>query len=228
MLQNGAVNIMRKNFDNQLKDINLRLIKMSAKVEEIIALTIKSLQNKDEELAKKAIKLDHEINEAERETERLCINVLLLQQPVFADDLKSISSTFKILTDLERMGAQARDISSLNLELLQKSGVWNIDLISEMAEKVVKMVSLSIISYSNKDIELAKSVISADDEVDELFYKMKSQLIDYIMSSNDKSIGINALDTFMIAKYFERIADHAENISEWAIYSVTGIGEIEN
>lgn len=228
MLLIGAVKIMRKNFDNQLKDINLRLIKMSAKVEEIIALTIKSLQTKDEELAKKAIKLDHEINEAERETERLCINVLLMQQPVFADDLKSISSTFKILTDLERMGDQARDISTLNLELLQKSGVWNIDLISEMAEKVVKMVSLSIISYSNKDIELAKSVIAADDEVDELFYKMKSQLIDYIMSSKDKSIGINALDTFMIAKYFERIADHAENISEWAIYSVTGIGEIEN
>lgn len=228
MLLIGAVNIMRKNFDNQLKDINLRLIKMSAKVEEIIALTIKSLQTKDEELAKKAIKLDQEINEAERETERLCINVLLMQQPVFADDLKSISSTFKILTDLERMGDQARDISTLNLELLQKSGVWNIDLISEMAEKVVKMVSLSIISYSNKDIELAKSVIAADDEVDELFYKMKSQLIDYIMSSKDKSIGINALDTFMIAKYFERIADHAENISEWAIYSVTGIGEIEN
>lgn len=214
---------MRENFDNQLKEISIRLIKMSAKVEEIIGLAIKSLQNKDEGLAKKAIKLNHDINESERETERLCVNVLLMQQPVYADDLRYVSSTFKILTDLERMAHQAKEISALNLELIKKTDIWNIELISEMAEKVVKMVSLSILSYSSKDTKLAKKVIDSDEEVDKIFFEIKTQLIDYIITSKDNSTGINALDTFMIAKYFERIADHAQHIAEWAIYQVTGI-----
>lgn len=213
---------MRKSFDNQLQEIKLHMIKMAAKVEEIIGLSIKSLEEKDEELAKKAIKLDPDINEAERETQRMCINLLLMQQPVYADNLRNISAAFKILTDLERMGDQARDISVLNLELIKRSGVWNIELISKMAEEAAKMVSLSILCYTNKDVELAKTVIASDDVVDKLFYEVKDQLVDYIVSSKDKEIGINALDTLMIAKYFERIGDHAQNIAEWVIYAVTG------
>lgn len=218
---------MRENFDKQIENINLHIMKMAAMVEEIIGLSIKSLQEKDEELAKKAIKLDPEINNAERETQRLCVNLLLMQQPVFADDLRNVSATLKILTDLERMGDQARDISTLNIELLHGSGVWNIELISKMAEKAAAMVSLSVFSYAQKNTEQARKVIAADDEVDKLFYMVKEQLIDYIISKKDKSVGINALDTLMIAKYFERIADHAQNIAEWVIYSVTGKNKYE-
>lgn len=218
---------MRENFDKHIEDINLHIMKMAAMVEEIIGLSIKSLQEKDEELAKKAIKLDPEINNAERETQRLCVNLLLMQQPVFADDLRNVSATLKILTDLERMGDQARDISTLNIELLHGSGVWNIELISKMAEKAAAMVSLSVFSYAQKNTEQARKVIAADDEVDKLFYMVKEQLIDYIISKKDKSVGINALDTLMIAKYFERIADHAQNIAEWVIYSVTGKNKYE-
>ncbi len=218
---------MRENFDKQIENINLHIMKMAAMVEEIIGLSIKSLQEKDEELAKKAIKLDPEINNAERETQRLCVNLLLMQQPVFADDLRNVSATLKILTDLERMGDQARDISTLNIELLHGFGVWNIELISKMAEKAAAMVSLSVFSYAQKNTEQARKVIAADDEVDKLFYMVKEQLIDYIISKKDKSVGINALDTLMIAKYFERIADHAQNIAEWVIYSVTGKNKYE-
>lgn len=218
---------MRENFDKQIENINLHIMKMAAMVEEIIGLSIKSLQEKDEELAKKAIKLDPEINNAERETQRLCVNLLLMQQPVFADDLRNVSATLKILADLERMGDQARDISTLNIELLHGSGVWNIELISKMAEKAAAMVSLSVFSYAQKNTEQARKVIAADDEVDKLFYMVKEQLIDYIISKKDKSVGINALDTLMIAKYFERIADHAQNIAEWVIYSVTGKNKYE-
>lgn len=218
---------MRENFDKQIENINLHIMKMAAMVEEIIGLSIKSLQEKDEELAKKAIKLDPEINNAERETQRLCVNLLLMQQPVFADDLRNVSATLKILADLERMGDQARDISTLNIELLHGFGVWNIELISKMAEKAAAMVSLSVFSYAQKNTEQARKVIAADDEVDKLFYMVKEQLIDYIISKKDKSVGINALDTLMIAKYFERIADHAQNIAEWVIYSVTGKNKYE-
>lgn len=218
---------MREKFDMQMDDISLRIIKMSAKVEQIIAMSIKSLQEKDKEMAQNAIKLDEEINEAEREIQRLCINLMLMQQPVYADNLRFISSTFKILTDLERMGDQARDISTLNLELIDKKGVWNIDLISKMAENAAKMVSLCVVSYTDKDIEIAKKVIEADDEVDRLFYEVKNQLVKYIVETKNESEGINALDTIMIAKYFERIADHAQNVAEWVIYSQTGMGKNE-
>ncbi len=210
-----------------MDDISLRIIKMSTKVEQIIAMSIKSLQEKDKEMAQNAIKLDEEINEAEREIQRLCINLMLMQQPVYADNLRFISSTFKILTDLERMGDQARDISTLNLELIDKKGVWNIDLISKMAENAAKMVSLCVVSYTDKDIEIAKKVIEADDEVDRLFYEVKNQLVKYIVETKNESEGINALDTIMIAKYFERIADHAQNVAEWVIYSQTGKGKKE-
>lgn len=213
---------MREKFDMQIDDISLRIIKMSTKVEQIIAMSIKSLKEKDKEMAQNAIKLDEEINEAEREIQRLCISLMLMQQPVYADNLRFISSTFKILTDLERMGDQARDISTLNLELIDKKGVWNIDLISKMAENAAKMVSLCVVSYTDKDIEIAKKVIEADDEVDRLFYEVKNQLVKYIVETKNESEGINALDTIMIAKYFERIADHAQNVAEWVIYSQTG------
>ena len=125
------------------------------------------------------------------------------------------------------MGDQARDISTLNLELIDKKGVWNIDLISKMAENAAKMVSLCVVSYTDKDIEIAKKVIEADDEVDRLFYEVKNQLVKYIVETKNESEGINALDTIMIAKYFERIADHAQNVAEWVIYSQTGMGKNE-
>ncbi|MCC8192271.1 MAG: phosphate signaling complex protein PhoU [Ruminococcus sp.] len=218
---------MREKFDMQMDDISLKVVKMATKVERIIAMSTKALQEKNKELANQAIALDEEINEAESEIQRLCINIMLMQQPIFADNLRFVSSAFKILTDLERMGDQARDISVLNLELIDKEGVWNIELISKMAENAAKMVSLSVVSYTDKDIEIAKQVIKADDEVDEMFDEVKNQLVKYIVSSENESKGIDALDTLMIAKYFERIADHAQNVAEWVIYSITGQGKDE-
>ncbi|MCD8328873.1 MAG: phosphate signaling complex protein PhoU [Ruminococcus sp.] len=218
---------MREKFDMQMDDINLKVVKMATKVERIIAMSTKALQEKNKELANQAIALDEEINEAESEIQRLCINIMLMQQPIFADNLRFVSSAFKILTDLERMGDQARDISVLNLELIDKKGVWNIELISKMAENAAKMVSLSVVSYTDKDIEIAKQVIKADDEVDDMFDEVKNQLVKYIVSSENESKGIDALDTLMIAKYFERIADHAQNVAEWVIYSITGKGKDE-
>ena len=198
---------MRNKFDEQLLQLNHEMIEMGALCEEVIALSSQALTEGDTALAAKVAPLDSEIDHKEREIENLCLKLLLRQQPV-ARDLRQISAALKMITDMERIGDQAEDIAE------------NDALLKEMAKAVIQMVTESVDAYVKCDIMLAKKVIAADDVVDEQFARVKQSLIGKIAA--DPADGEYALDLLMIAKYYERIGDHATNIAEWVIYSVTG------
>lgn len=208
---------MRANFDNKLSELNKKLLSMAAMTEQIIAMSIKSLEEQDTKLARETVEFDAKINEAEREVERICLNLLLQQQPVFAEDLRRVSAALKMITDIERVGDQSADIADLNIQLIKKKQKWDLSDISEMARAATQMV--------NDDENLARKVISSDDKIDELFVKTKDKIIDEIVA--DKANGEKAIDTLMVAKYFERIGDHAVNIAEWVVFSVTGVHKTE-
>lgn len=216
---------MRASFDNKLNELNRKLLDMAAMVEQIIAMSIKSLEKQDEKLAKETVGFDEKINEAEREVERICLNLLLQYQPVFADDLRRVSAALKMITDMERVGDQAADIAELNIMLIKKKQRWELSDISEMARAATTMVTEAIDAYVNNDEELAKAVIKSDDKIDELFVKTKDKIINEIAA--DKANGEKAIDTLMVAKYFERIGDHAVNIAEWVVFSITGVHKTE-
>lgn len=216
---------MRASFDNKLNELNRKLLDMAAMVEQIIAMSIKSLEEQDEKLAKETVGFDEKINEAEREVERICLNLLLQYQPVFADDLRRVSAALKMITDMERVGDQAADIAELNIMLIKKKQRWELSDISEMARAATTMVTEAIDAYVNNDEELAKAVIKSDDKIDELFVKTKDKIINEIAA--DKANGEKAIDTLMVAKYFERIGDHAVNIAEWVVFSITGVHKAE-
>lgn len=215
---------MRANFDNKLSELNKKLLSMAAMTEQIIAMSIKSLEEQDTKLARETVEFDAKINEAEREVERICLN-LLLQQPVFAEDLRRVSAALKMITDIERVGDQSADIADLNIQLIKKKQKWDLSDISEMARAATQMVNDAIDAYVNDDENLARKVISSDDKIDELFVKTKDKIIDEIAA--DKANGEKAIDTLMVAKYFERIGDHAVNIAEWVVFSVTGVHKTE-
>ncbi|MCI5970494.1 MAG: phosphate signaling complex protein PhoU [Oscillospiraceae bacterium] len=210
---------MRSKFDMQLANLNKELIEMGALCEQVIALAAKSLSEGDALAAKDIFPLDEEIDRKERSIESLCLKMLLQQQPV-ARDLRQISAALKMITDMERIGDQAADIA----EIIGFMGVKAADecsYISEMARAAIKMVTESVDAYVNQDIEIARSVILHDDVVDDYFKKIKTSLIKLISKSPDN--GEYAIDLIMIAKYFERIGDHATNIAEWVEFSITGI-----
>ena len=221
---------MRANFDNKLSELNKKLLSMAAMTEQIIAMSIKSLEEQDTKLARETVEFDARINEAEREVERICLNLLLQQQPVFAEDLRRVnirrgSAALKMITDIERVGDQSADIADLNIRLIKKKQKWDLSDISEMARAATQMVNDAIDAYVNDDENLARKVISSDDKIDELFVKTKDKIIDEIAA--DKANGEKAIDTLMVAKYFERIGDHAVNIAEWVVFSVTGVHKTE-
>ena len=147
------------------------------------------------------------------------------QQPVFAEDLRRVSAALKMITDIERVGDQSADIADLNIQLIKKKQKWDLSDISEMARAATQMVNDAIDAYVNDDENLARKVISSDDKIDELFVKTKDKIIDEIVA--DKANGEKAIDTLMVAKYFERIGDHAVNIAEWVVFSVTGVHKTE-
>ena len=213
------VDIMRSRFDEQLKVLNKKMIEMGAECEELIALVAKALLNGDVEGARKAKEQGHEIDQMEREIESICLKLLLQQQPV-AKDLRVISAALKMITDMERIGDQAEDIAEIITFLDGRTGEECHD-IRLMAEATIKMVTDSIDAYVNGDLELAKSVSDHDDVVDDAFDRVKQTLIKMI--SENTADGEYALDLLMIAKYFERIGDHAVNIAEWVEFSVTGV-----
>lgn len=215
---------MRANFDNKLSELNKKLLSMAAMTEQIIAMSIKSLEEQNTKLARETVEFDAKINEAEREVERICLN-LLLQQPVFAEDLRRVSAALKMITDIERVGDQSADIADLNIRLIKKKQKWDLSDISEMARAATQMVNDAIDAYVNDDENLARKVISSDDKIDELFVKTKDKIIDEIAA--DKANGEKAIDTLMVAKYFERIGDHAVNIAEWVVFSITGVHKTE-
>lgn len=212
---------MRVSFDEQLNKLNILLMNMASLVEQIIAMSVKSLDEQNIELAEQTIEFDARINDIEREIERLCLKLLLRYQPVFADDLRRVSTVLKMITDMERIGDQAADIAQINLILIKQNKQWELSEIARMATAAAHMVSNCIDAYVKQDEELAHAVIQADDEIDDLFNKIKTKVIEQI--AEDKSKGEQAVDTVMIAKYFERIGDHAVNVAEWVLFSITGV-----
>ena len=210
---------MRSRFDEQLKVLNKKMIEMGAECEELIAIVAKALLNGDVEGARKAKEQGHEIDQMEREIEAICLKLLLQQQPV-AKDLRVISAALKMITDMERIGDQAEDIAEIITFLDGRTGEECHD-IRLMAEATIKMVTDSIDAYVKGDLELAKSVSDYDDVVDDAFDRVKQTLIKMI--SENTADGEYAVDLLMIAKYFERIGDHAVNIAEWVEFSVTGV-----
>jgi len=211
---------MRSNFDKQLAALNDMLIEMGGLIETAIAMAIKALEKQDIELAKKAIAFDDEIDQMEKDIEALSLRLLLHQQPV-AKDLLLISSALKMITDMERIGDHAADISEITLMLAGTPFVKQPDNIIKMARATVRMVTQSVDAFVKKDAELANLVIKEDDIVDKLFDEVKWGLINLIRENGE--YGEQAIDLIMIAKYFERIGDHATNIAEWVVFSMTGM-----
>jgi len=210
---------MRSRFDEQLLQLNDMLVDMGAMIEKSITLATQAIVKHDKKMAKKAIAMDKEIDDQEKEIEALCLKLLLRQQPV-ARDLRLISSALKMITDMERIGDQAADISEIAKFLIGKEYIINIEHIPQMAEATVKMVTDSIDAFVKRDLELAQKVIDDDDIVDDLFDEVKDDVIKLIQK--DQANGEQAIDFMMIAKYFERIGDHATNIAEWVVFSITG------
>lgn len=209
---------MREYYTAQLETLNTNMIQMGALCEDAISAAIQSLLEDDRTIAKKVADTELEIDQMERDIERQCMRLLLMQQPV-ATDLRVVSSALHMIADLERIGDQAFDIADIT-----KSGSFQGFSgkvhIKEMAKAAIHMVTDSVDSYVKQDVQLAKRVTEEDDVVDELFLKVRRELAKLIHT--DQNASEQALDLLMIAKYLERIGDHAVNVSEWVIYSVTG------
>ena len=210
---------MRSKFDEQLALLNRDLTKMGSLCEEALALAAKALANADGQTAAKIAPIDSEIDQMERTIESLCLKLLLQQQPV-ARDLRQISAALKMITDMERIGDHASDISEITIALADQPYIKKLEHIQQMAKETMIMLVGSIEAFVDKDLEKANEVIKRDDVVDDLFDKVKKELIQMIHENADK--GEQAADLLMVAKYMERIGDHATNISEWVIFSITG------
>lgn len=209
---------MRSKFDEQLEMLHKELVKMGALCEDAIAMAAKVLSEGNTKLANKVPEMSAEIDRKEREIEGMCMRLLLQQQPV-AKDLRMISSALKMVTDMERIGDNAGDIA----EIVSMANILpfdNTQHIQDMAKATIKMVTDSIDAFVRRDLELAKAVISYDDVVDGYFNKIKAELIGKF--EGPEINGEKFLDLLMIAKYFERMGDHAAEISKWVIFSITG------
>ena len=213
---------MRNRFDRQLLQLNNELIQMGSLIEKAIEMAIAALVKQDVAMAEEAIKFDTEIDRQEKEIESLCMKLLLQQQPV-AKDLRLISAALKMITDMERIGDHAGDISEMTILMADSTyekGYLNIELVKEMAKETTDMVIKSVDAFVNKDLEMAREVLAQDDKVDNLFAEFKHQLI--LKINENVNNGEQAADMLLVSKYFERIGDHATNIAEWVIYSITG------
>lgn len=211
---------MRGRFDRELDHLHGKLINMGKMVEDAIENSITALLEMDDGLAKEIMDNDDSINHMEKEIESICLNIILKQHPV-ASDLRLVSAALKMITDMERIGDQAADIAEISLSLEGEKFIKPISHIPQMAELAIWMVSNSLKAFVNGDLDLADRVINTDEQVNSLFDKVKYELIDLILENPIN--GGQALDLLMIAKYLERIGDHAENIAEWVIFSITGI-----
>lgn len=214
---------MREYFDIELANLNNQLIGMGTLVEGAIKNAVEIIANNSRELLEKAREQEELINTSERKIQNHCIRLLLHQAPV-ANDLREVSSALKMITDLERIGDQAIDISEVSQYIKSRNNVINVTHIDEMASQASKMVTLAIDAFVKKDVELAKKVSKNDDVIDELFDKVKKETVEIIQ--RDKALGEEAIDLMMIAKYLERIGDHAVNIAEWVAFSITGSREL--
>ena len=208
---------MRSKFDEQLGKLNNEMIDMGNLIISNITSAIRAMKNKDRELALQIIRKDAEVDSAQKRIESTCFNLLIQQQPV-ARDLRTVTAAMKMVTDMERIGDHAADISEITVHLGDTSHIEKYEHISRMAAETTMMLSRAIEAYVERDTVKAEEVIAHDDVVDNLFNDAKSDVIDLIRTSPED--GIEATDLLMIAKYFERIGDHATNIAEWVIYSL--------
>lgn len=216
---------MRTRYEKQLEQLNNGMIHMGCLIEKAIESAITALVNQDMELAGMVMDHDQEINDQENEIESLCMKLLLCQQPV-ATDLRNVSAALKMVTDMERIGDQAADIAEISLMFQGQPYIKKLEHIQEMARETTDMVVKSMEAYVERDLNKAQAVINKDDEVDRLFSCVKHELIELI--AQNRSFGEQAADLLMVAKYFERIGDHATNIAEWVIYSITGVHKSQN
>ncbi len=210
---------MRIAFDKALEDLNMDLVNMAGMAENAIEKSITALKKQDIILAKQVIQGDNAVDEMERRIEGKCLKLILQQQPV-AKDLIFISTALKMITDIERICDQAEDIAEITLRFEGLKYIKEPVHIEQMSEIASDMVRKSIDAHVKHDIELAKTVIDMDDEVDSLFIVVKNELIDLAIQNKENADQV--IDFLMIAKYLERIGDHAVNIAEWVIFSVTG------
>ena len=209
---------MRNRFDQQLEKLNVELVTMGALCEDALTYAIRALFDRESDMAERAEETEKQIDQMEREIESICMRLLLQQQPV-ARDLRVISSALKMIGDMERIGDQAADIAEI-VKYLKEDEVPNLGHLREMSDFAAGMVTASINSFVRQDLELARKVILDDDVVDGYFEKVKEALIGLI-AEGDRD-GAFLLDVLMIAKYIERVGDHATNIAEWVVYSITG------
>ena len=210
---------MRNRFDQQLDRLNVELITMGALCEQAIATVAKAMLDRDNSLISNAMEVERKIDQMERDIESLCLQLLLRQQPV-ASDLRTISAAMRMISDMERIGDQAADIAEI-LNFVGEDSVGSAAHIGDMARATIKMVTDSVDSFVQKNLQMAEATIAYDDVVDDLFNKVKSELTEAICQ--DPNQGERFLDFLMIAKYFERIGDHAVNIAEWVCYSITNV-----
>ena len=208
---------MRSKFDEQLLELNKEMIEMGNKIILSIKNAIEALVARDENMAKAIMESDTEIDQLQKKIESICFNLLIQQQPV-ARDLRTVTAAMKMVTDMERIGDHAADISEMTILMGQNSQIDKFEHISQMATETMIMLNHSIEAYVEKNVIKAKEVIEHDDIVDDLFVEAKKDVIELIL--NSPSEGEGATDILMIAKYFERIGDHATNIAEWVIYSL--------
>lgn len=212
---------MRQKFDEQLDLLNRELIAMGTLCENAIAMSAKALTEGNPELAKAVPDLSVQVDHKEREIETMCLKLLLQRQPV-AGDLRDVSSALKMVTDMARIGAQSADIAEI-ITLANIHADNDTQIIHDMSVAVIKMVTDSIDAFVKKDIQMARAVIDYDDVVDSFFDQVKKMLIE--LFSKPEADGEYAIDLLMIAKYFERIGDHAVNIAKWVLFSITGTKE---
>lgn len=210
---------MRIHFDEQLDQLNKEIINMGSLIEQAIGMAVEALIKQDVNKAKKAMEFDEEVDHQEKVIETLCLKLLLQQQPV-AKDLRVISAALKMITDMERIGDHASDISDLAIQLSGLPHIEQLTHIEQMAKETMVMLIQGLEAYVERNYEKAEEVIAHDDIIDDLFAKVKQELIDIIQKNSD--CAGQAADLLMVAKYFERIGDHATNIAEWVIFSITG------
>lgn len=210
---------MRKQYDLELDELNTLLIKMAAKVEQAVADAMKALEERDKDLAMAVSKNDRDVDRMERRIEDMCLMLLLKQQPV-AGDLRFISAALKIITDLERIGDHAQDICEISLTMDEKPLSVSTDLIMRMFIESTAMIKMAIDAFITNDEDLATQCINHDDVVDDLFLQLREEIIDKFREQKEDPHEL--VDLLQIAKYLERVGDHAQNIGEWVIFSLTG------
>lgn len=214
---------MRSRFDQQLMQLNEMLVETGELCEQAISQTMVALSSSSDEIAREVIRADAQIDQMERDIEHLCLKLLLQQQPV-AGDLRQVSAALKMITDMERIGDQAADIAEI-VKSTDMSLVRGFPKIPQMAAKTADMVHDAVKSFVDRDLALATATQAADDAVDRMFDEVATEMIDFIVHA-DAADAQKAIDVIMIAKYLERIGDHATNIAEWVDFAITGVHDV--